>query len=69
MRFYLAIDNNLLQPLVFLQLIRRWDLGILSPAHGSAIYCHNYSVRAISAGSLETLVSADSSGEVAVWKI
>ncbi len=52
-----------------LQLVRRWQLNSLNPAHESALYCHNYTVRSLAAGQLETLVSADSSGEVAVWKV
>jgi hypothetical protein len=53
----------------FMQLVRRWQLGELTPAEGSAIYGHHYPVRAMAAGCLETLVSADSSGEVAVWRV
>ena len=62
-------DSTILMVSCLQQLVRRWKLGVLSPAEGSAIYGHNYPVRALSAGPLETLLSADSSGEVAVWKV
>ena len=55
--------------LLVVQLVRRWRLGTLcEPAH-SALYCHNYSVRALAAGPIDTLVSGDSSGEVSFWRI
>ena len=62
----LADDNGLCDGA---QLVRRWQLGTLNPTGASALYCHHYPVRALAAGPLETLVSADASGEVAVWKI
>ena len=52
-----------------LQLVRRWRLGTLSPPPNNALYCHNYSVRALAAGPTDTLVSGDQSGEVAFWRI
>lgn len=51
------------------QLVRRWRLGSLSPPPNSALYCHNYSVRALATGPTDTLVSGDQSGEVAFWRI
>lgn len=36
---------------------------------GGVLYGHHYAVRSISAGNLETLVSADSSGDVVMWKV
>ncbi|EIE23228.1 WD40 repeat-like protein [Coccomyxa subellipsoidea C-169] len=51
------------------KLVRRWRLGSLNPAPSNALFCHNYSVRALAAGSTETLVSGDQSGEIAFWRI
>ncbi|CAL5222253.1 g4589 [Coccomyxa viridis] len=51
------------------KLVRRWRLGTLSPPPNNALYCHNYSVRALAAGPTDTLVSGDQSGEVAFWRI
>ena len=62
-----SADNNGVRECA--QLVRRWQLGTLNPTGASALYCHHYPVRALAAGPLETLVSADASGEVAVWKI
>ncbi len=55
--------------LCVVQLVRRWRLGTLSPPPNNALYCHNYSVRALAAGPTDTLVSGDQSGEVAFWRI
>ncbi|BDA50211.1 probable pre-mRNA-splicing factor prp46 at C-terminar half [Coccomyxa sp. Obi] len=51
------------------KLVRRWRLGSLNPAPSNALFCHNYSVRALAAGSTETLISGDQSGEIAFWRI
>ena len=56
-----------------LQLIRRWRTGVcgagLLSTAAPALYCHNHPVRTLAAGSLETLVSGDSSGVIAVWRV
>eukprot|EP01025_Chloroclados_australasicus_P012271 TRINITY_DN1563_c0_g1_i1.p1 TRINITY_DN1563_c0_g1~~TRINITY_DN1563_c0_g1_i1.p1 ORF type:complete len:369 (-),score=40.24 TRINITY_DN1563_c0_g1_i1:435-1541(-) len=51
-------------------LIRRWTSEILTP-HGSPLYCHSRSVRVLASGKLggSYLVSGDSGGKVAVWKV
>ena len=53
------------------QLVRRWQMGSLHSRRpgGEALYGHHYPIRSLAAGQLETLVSADSSGEVAIWKV
>jgi hypothetical protein len=55
------------------QLIRRWRAGVsgagLLSTAAPALYCHNYPVRTLAAGSTETLVSGDSNGEIAVWRV
>ncbi|KAL3152801.1 WD repeat-containing protein 90 [Trebouxia sp. C0009 RCD-2024] len=51
------------------KLVRRWKLGSLAPADADALFCHNYNVRSLSAGRHDILVSGDSSGEVAIWKV
>ena len=59
--------------LVALQLIRRWRTGVsgagLLSTAAPALYCHNHPVRTLAAGSVETLVSGDSSGVIAVWRV
>ncbi len=55
------------------QLIRRWRTGVcgagLLSTAAPALYCHNHPVRTLAAGSLETLVSGDSSGVIGVWRV
>lgn len=53
----------------WLQLVRRWELGTLNPSEADTLHCHHYAVRSLSAGNKDVLVSGDSSGEIAVWKV
>ena len=60
-----------------LQLVRRWELAlleapdcsVLEATDCSALFCHHYPVRVLAAGKHDTLVSGDSSGELAVWTV
>lgn len=63
------VKYNLANFLPVPQLVRRWKLGLLTPAASDALFCHNYSVRSIAAGPDEMLVSGDAGGEVAVWVV
>lgn len=49
------------------KLIRRWDTEVLEA--GEPLYCHNHSLRTLNAGKRDLLISGDSGGEVAVWRI
>lgn len=48
-------------------LIRRWDSRLLTEAM-PPLHCHTHSVRVLSSGQ-DLLLSGDSGGEVAIWKI
>lgn len=50
------------------KLVRRWSPGVLEPA-ASPLFCHSHSVRTLSAGRRDLLLSGDSSGEIALWKV
>ena len=55
---------------MWLQLVRRWRLGSLeAPTEGNALFCHNYPVRALASSRAGSLVSGDSSGELAIWSL
>eukprot|EP01024_Parvocaulis_polyphysoides_P040815 TRINITY_DN37255_c0_g2_i1.p1 TRINITY_DN37255_c0_g2~~TRINITY_DN37255_c0_g2_i1.p1 ORF type:complete len:367 (-),score=29.34 TRINITY_DN37255_c0_g2_i1:216-1316(-) len=52
------------------QLIRRWSPEVLDPI-GNPIHCHSGSVRVMAAGEWGSnfLISGDSTGSIAVWKV
>jgi len=51
-------------------LIRRWSPELLNPI-GGPIHCHSTSVRVLTAAKIggNHLVSGDSNGKIAVWKV
>lgn len=55
------------------KLIRRWQSGVtpagLLPEAAPALFCHHAPVRTLAAGSAHTIVSGDSRGDVAVWRV
>jgi len=56
-----------------MQLIRRWCAGISSAGllaeAAPPLFCHHAPVRTLAAGPKHTLVSGDSRGDVAVWRV
>lgn len=58
---------------VTLQLIRRWRAGVcaagLLAEAAPPLFCHHAPVRCLAAGPAHTLVSGDSRGDIAIWRV
>ena len=55
------------------QLIRRWRAGVcaagLLAEAAPPLFCHHAPVRCLAAGPAHTLVSGDSRGDIAIWRV